>query len=443
MQRRIVINIMWRFMGGSFTRLTRCFSTSPRAVGWWENASPAAKDPITGVTEAFLADTNPHKINLGVGAYRDDEGKPIVLQCVRNAEAKIAGCEFLEANATEMASSLVEESVKLAYGEHARVLKEGRLAGLQALSGTGACRLFAELQRRFYPELPIYLPRPTWSNHHNVWRDAQVPQRTFQYYHPVSKGLNFAALVDDVKNAPDGSVFLLHPCAHNPTGVDPTEEQWRDISYLFKVKNHFPFFDMAYQGFASGDLDMDAQAIRIFLEDGHLIGCAQSFAKNMGLYGHRVGCVSVLCADAKQAVVVKSQMQQIARAMYGSPPVHGLLLVSTILSDPQTKSLWVKEVKVMANRIKRMRTALRENLEKLGSPLNWEHITNQVGMFCFSGLTPDHVDRLAREFHVYMTRDGRISMAGVTTSNVSYLADAIHEVTKHDEEALNICYTSH
>lgn len=177
---------------------------------------------------------------------------------------------------------------------------------------------------------------------------------------------------------------------------------------------------------------MDAQAIRIFLEDGHLIGCAQSFAKNMGLYGHRVGCLSVLCADAKQAVAVQSQLQQIARAMYSNPPIHGLLLVSTILSDPETKALWVKEVKVMANRIQQMRSTLRESLEKLASPLNWEHITNQVGMFCFSGLTADQVDRLVREFHIYLTRDGRMSMAGVTTSNVSYLANAIHEVTRYN-----------
>ncbi|KAJ6362802.1 hypothetical protein OIU78_003070 [Salix suchowensis] len=369
-------------------------------------------------------------INLGVGAYRDDEGKPVVLQCVKEAEAKIAGCDFLESVSSAVSSKLVEESVKLVYGKNSDIIKEGRFAGVQALSGTGACRLFAEFQRRFYPESQIYMTDPTWSNHHNIWRDALVPERTFHYYHPDSKGLDFSALLDDVKNAPDGSFFLLHPCAHNPTGVDPTEEQWREISYLFKVKNHFPFFDMAYQGFASGDLDRDARSIQIFVEDGNVIGCAQSFAKNMGLYGHRVGCLNVLCNDAKQAVAIKSQLQQIARAMYSSPPIHGILLVSGILSDPNMKALWVKEVKAMANRIQSLRTTLRKSLEQLSSPLNWEHITNQVGMFCFSGLTPEQVDRLLREFHIYMTLDGRMSMAGVTTGNVSYLANAIHEVTK-------------
>ncbi|XP_024026490.1 aspartate aminotransferase, mitochondrial-like [Morus notabilis] len=258
-----------------------------------------------------------------------------------------------------VSSKLVEESLKLVYGKDSNVIAEGRPAGVQALSGTGACRLFAEFQNRYYPESQIYLPNPTWSNHHNIWRDAHVPWRTFRYYNPNTRGLNFAALMDDIKilqNAPASSFFFLLPCAHNPTRVDPTEEQWREISYQFKVKNHFPFFDMACQGFASGHLDVDAKAIRIFVEDG------------------------VLCFDQKQGVAVKSQLQQIARVMYGSPPVHGLLLISTILSNSDIKSLWLREVKVMASRIKSIRSALRDSLDNLGSPLNWEHITNQVGV---------------------------------------------------------------
>ncbi|KAH9736879.1 Aspartate aminotransferase [Citrus sinensis] len=472
----------WRYLTRAARRCS-VHTTSSRTVGWWDHVAPAAKDPINGVTEAFLADPSPFKINLGVGAYRDDKGRPVVLQCVREAEAKIAGSEFLESISASVSTKMVEESVKLVYGKDSDVVKEGRSAGVQALSGTGACRLFAEFQRRFHPESHIYFPDPTWSkyvcsssfgflqvlvqffqvvkclsdneidvqisifsvievqscvlySHHNIWRDAQIPERTYHYYDPDSKSLDFAALMDDIKNAPDSSFFLFHPSAHNPTGVDPTEEQWREISYQFKVKGHFPFFDMAYQGFASGDLDKDAQAIRIFLEDEHLIGCAQSYAKSMGLYGHRVGCLSILCVDSKQAAAIRSQIQQIARAMYGSPPVHGILLVETILSDPNLKSLWIDEI--MADRIQRKRTTLRQNLEKLGSSLNWEHITNQLGMFCFSGLTPYQVDRLAKEFHIYMTQDGRISMAGVTTGNVNYLANAIHEVTRSEQETAKI-----
>ncbi|KAH1092369.1 hypothetical protein J1N35_019626 [Gossypium stocksii] len=397
---------------------------------WWRSVQPAPKDPILGVTEAFLADQSPDKVNVGVGAYRDDNGKPVVLECVREAERRIAGNLNMEYLPMGGSVKMVEETLKLAYGENSELIKEKRIAAVQALSGTGACRLFADFQKRFCPDSQIYIPVPTWANHHNIWRDAQVPQKTYHYYHPESKGLDFAAMIDDIKNAPNGSFFLLHACAHNPTGVDPSEEQWREISHHIKAKGHFAFFDMAYQGFASGDPEKDAKAIRIFLADGHRIGIAQSYAKNMGLYGQRVGCLSVLCEDEKQAVAVKSQLQQLARPMYSNPPVHGALIVSTILSDPNLKKQWLKEVKVMADRIIGMRTALRGNLEKLGSPLSWQHITNQIGMFCYSGLTPEQVDRLTNEFHIYMTRNGRISMAGVTTGNVEYLANAIHEVTK-------------
>ncbi|CAN6272066.1 unnamed protein product [Urochloa humidicola] len=389
------------------------------AASLFGHVEPAPKDPILGVTEAFLADPSPEKVNVGVGAYRDDNGQPVVLECVREAERRIAGNLNMEYLPMGGSIKMIEESLKLAYGEESEFIKDKRIAAVQALSGTGACRLFADFQKRFLPDSQIYIPTPTWSNHHNIWRDAQVPQNTFAYYHPESRGLDFSGLMNDIKNAPDGSFFLLHACAHNPTGVDPTEEQWREISHQFKVKKHFPFFDMAYQGFASGDPERDAKAIRIFLEDGHQIGCAQSYAKNMGLYGQRAGCLSILCEDEMQAVAVKSQLQQIARPMYSNPPVHGALVVSIILNDPELKSLWLKEVK-----------ALKENLEKLGSPLSWEHITNQIGMFCYSGMTPEQVDRLTNEYHIYMTRNGRISMAGVTTGNVSYLANAIHDVTK-------------
>lgn len=419
------------------TAITRRILSSSSAVhgsrsmsSWWKDVGPAPKDPILGVTEAFLADPNPDKVNVGVGAYRDDNGNPVVLDCVREAERRIAGNMNMEYLPMGGSNKMVEETLKLAYGDNSDLIKDKRIAAVQALSGTGACRLFADFQKRFSPDSQIYIPVPTWSNHHNIWRDANVPQRTFHYYHPESKGLDFASLMDDVKNAPNGSFFLLHACAHNPTGVDPTVEQWKEISYQFKVRGHFAFFDMAYQGFASGDPERDAKSIRIFLEDGHLIGCSQSYAKNMGLYGQRVGCLSLVCEDEKQAVAVKSQLQQLARPMYSNPPVHGALVVSTILGDPDLKQLWLKEVKGMADRIIGMRSALRENIEKLGSPLSWEHITKQIGMFCYSGMTPEQVDRLTNEFHIYMTRNGRISMAGVTTGNVDYLAKAIHEVTK-------------
>ncbi|XP_057750478.1 aspartate aminotransferase, mitochondrial [Arachis stenosperma] len=417
-------------LSGQLLRRSSVVAGARFMSSWFRSIEPAPKDPILGVTEAFLADQSPNKVNVGVGAYRDDNGKPVVLECVREAERRIAGSQFMEYLPIGGSIKMVEESLKLAYGENSEFIKDKRIGAVQALSGTGACRLFAAFQHRFHPNSQIYIPVPTWANHHNIWRDAGVPMKTFRYYHPETRGLDFSGLMEDIKNAPDGSFFLLHACAHNPTGVDPSEEQWREISSLIKIKGHFPFFDMAYQGFASGDPERDAKAIRIFLEDGHLIGLAQSYAKNMGLYGQRVGCLSVLCEDEKQAVAVKSQLQLLARPMYSNPPVHGALIVSTVLGDPELKNLWLKEVKVMADRIIGMRATLRENLEKLGSPLPWQHITNQIGMFCYSGLTPEQVDRMTNEFHIYMTRNGRISMAGLNTGNVGYVANAIHEVTK-------------
>ncbi|KAG4403524.1 hypothetical protein GLYMA_01G131100v4 [Glycine max] len=414
---------MWRCINGRIAR--RFLSTSSASArGWWDHVRPAPKDPIVRVNEAFLADPFPHKINLGIGTYKGDDGKAFIPQSVREAETKIQRCKLEESNASAVRSKFVQECVRLAYGNDSNVVREGLFAGVPTLSGTGACRLFAEFQRHFYPDSQMYLPDPTWSNHHNIWRQAEIPVKTFHYYHPDTKGLDFAALLNDVKNAPDCSFFLLHPCAHNPTGVDPTEEQWREISYQFQVKNHFPFFDMAYQGFSSGDLDKDAIALRIFLEDGHLIGCAQSFAKNMGLSEHKAGCLSVLCQSIKQVAALKSQLQLMSHAMYSSIPFQGISLVTMILSEPDTEALWRKEIKVMAKRIQTMRTTLRHCLENLHSSFNWEHIT----------------DQMEKLFHIYMTPDGRMSMSGVTSSNVDYLANAIHQVTRIDEEALRSCY---
>ncbi|KAG6744354.1 hypothetical protein POTOM_053074 [Populus tomentosa] len=291
------------------------------------SCSPCSKDPITSVTEAFIADTSPTKINLGVGACRDDEGKPVILQCVREAGAKITGCDFMESVSSAVSSKLVAGSVKSVNGKNSDVRKEGRLAGIQALSGTGDCSLFAEFQKHWCPESPMYLPDPTC--YHKIWKDALVPKRTYHYYHPDSKGLNFAALLDDVK-----IVHFSYSALALTTQLGfSTEEQWRGISYHFKLI--MP--------------ELDAQSIRIFVEDGHLIGCVQSFVKNMGLYGHRVGClkhvhvldyISVLCNDAKQAVAIEIQLQQIGMAI--------------------------------------------SQVTKL-----------QVGMFCLSCLTTEQVDRLA------------------------------------------------
>lgn len=254
--------------------------------------------------------------------------------------------------------------------------------------------------------------------------------KQYAYYDKDTIGLDMSGLVRDMEGAPDGSVFLLHACAHNPTGVDPSLEQWKEISSVMKKKKHVPFFDCAYQGFASGDAEKDAAALRLFVDDGHQVCLAQSYAKNFGLYGERVGAFSVLCADPDEAARVESQLKIIIRPMYSNPPVNGARIVQTILEDPVLKPQWYAECKSMADRIIEMRTLLKTNLEKAGSSRNWDHVVNQIGMFCYSGLTEQQVESMRVDKHVYMTKDGRISMAGVTSNNVEYLANAMHSVTK-------------
>lgn len=233
------------------------------------------------------------------------------------------------------------------------------------------------------------------------------------------------------KSAPKGSIILLHACAHNPTGVDPSQAQWDELSKVVKDAGHFAFFDMAYQGFASGDTDKDAYALRKFVKDGHLIAVSQSFAKNMGLYGERTGSFSLVTASTEEKARVDSQIKIVVRPMYSNPPVNGARIVASVLNNPTLNAEWLKEVKLMADRIITMRSQLKHHLvNENKSKLNWDHITNQIGMFCFTGLTPEQVEKLKTEHHVYLTKDGRISVAGITSKNVGYLAKAIHEVTK-------------
>lgn len=249
-------------------------------------------------------------------------------------------------------------------------------------------------------------------------------QVLFIYLYSQSSALSFQQKI------PEGNVIVLHACAHNPTGVDPKPEQWKEMSALIKNKKLFPFFDMAYQGFASGDTVKDAFALRRFIEDGHEVALAQSYAKNMGLYGERAGAFTIVCGSKEEADRNMSQMKIIIRGMYSSPPIHGARIVTKVLTTPELKNLWLGEVKGMADRIITMREKLVAGLAKEGSSRNWQHIIDQIGMFCFTGLKPDQVERLTKDFSIYLTKDGRISVAGVSSSNVDYLAKAMHEVSK-------------
>lgn len=401
------------------------FSTQP---GSWSHVPLGPRDPILGITEAFLADTCPDKINLGVGAYRDDKGKPYVLECVKKAEERLSSVfpekEYLDISGLKDFNNL---SAKLAYGPK---LDLSTTAVTQSLSGTGALRLGGVFLSRFAAKKTIYLPTPTWGNHGPIFKDSGLSTQSYRYWDVKTNGLDLSGMLEDIKKAEDGAIILLHACAHNPTGVDPRPEQWEEILSVMQSKGQTAFFDMAYQGFASGYPEKDAFAVRLFVEKGMPVVLAQSYAKNFGLYGERIGAFSVVCKESDEAAAVLSQLKIVARPMYSNPPVHGARIVSIVLKDEELKQLWLKEVKLMADRIISMRTSLRKEIEALGSSQKWNHITDQIGMFCYTGLKPEQVARLTNDFHVYLTKDGRISMAGVHSANVKRLAEAMHAVTK-------------
>lgn len=408
-----------------------------RFASVWSKVQMGPEDPILGVSVAFNKDTDPKKINLGVGAYRDDNGKPFVLESVREAEKRIFESkldhEYLPIGGHAQYNKLVQE---LQLGKDSPVIGEKRAVTIQTLSGTGALKVAASFMNRWI-DLPgdnkkfVYLPNPTWGNHIPIFQDSGFQVKYYKYYDDKTCGLEYRGLIDDVKNAPNGSLFLFHACAHNPTGVDPTAEQWSEISKICKEKGHYIFFDLAYQGFASGNPEKDAGAVRTFIKDGHDVGIAQSFAKNFGLYGERIGALTFLTSNADEAAKVESQLKILVRPMYSNPPIHGARIVQTILSDAALTNQWRGEVDKMAKRIINMRQALVDNLKGLGSTKDWSHITKQIGMFAYTGLKPEQVDKMTKDFHVYLTRNGRISIAGITSQNVKHLATAMHEVTKN------------
>jgi len=401
-------------------------------LSWWSHVELGPPDAILGLTEAFKKDQNPNKVNLGAGAYRDDNGKPFVLPSVRKAE-DIMRSKNLDKEYAPIAGvpEFTKASANLAFGDDNEFVKNSLSTTVQGVSGTGSLRIGANFLKAFWPKEPVvYLPTPSWGNHNPIFKHAGLDVKQYRYYDKSTCGLDISGMLEDLNNIPSGAIIVLHACAHNPTGVDPSPDEWREISSVMKNKNHFAYFDMAYQGFASGDIDRDAFAVRHFLKDGHKIILSQSYAKNMGLYGERVGGFTVVCDTPEEAKAVESQLKIIIRPMYSNPPINGARIASTILNDAELRAEWLVDVKGMADRIIAMRQTLKDNLAREGSSLDWSHITNQIGMFCFTGLNQDQVQRLINEYSIYLTKDGRISIAGVSSKNVDYLSKAMHEVTK-------------
>ncbi|XP_002989786.2 aspartate aminotransferase, cytoplasmic [Selaginella moellendorffii] len=403
-------------------------ATSAAAASVFDHLEQAPEDPILGITVAYNKDPHPGKVNLGVGAYRTEEGKPLILNVVRRAEERLLADrsknkEYLPITGL---ADFNKRSAMLILGSDSPAIVEKRLVTAQCLSGTGSLRVGAEFLARHYGVKLVFLPTPTWGNHFKVFMNAGLAVKTYRYYDNKTRGLDYEGMLEDIGAAPSGSVILLHACAHNPTGVDPTPQQWEGIRQAIRNRGHLPFFDSAYQGFASGSLDKDAHAVRTFVADGGECFIAQSFAKNLGLYGERVGALSIVTKSSGVATRVESQLKLVIRPMYSNPPIHGASIVALVLGDGDLFSEWTVELKGMADRIISMRHKLYDALRARGTPGDWTHILKQIGMFSFTGLNKEQVQFMTREYRIYMTLDGRISMAGLSLKTVPLLADAIH-----------------
>lgn len=393
-----------------------------------DDIKAAPPNAIFHTKTRYKADPDPRKINLGMGAYRTNENQPYVLKVVRKAEALILADHTLNHEYLPITghAGFCQRAQKLVFSENC-----SSIATVQCISGTGSLRIGACFVKSFFPNSTVYLSDPTWGNHQKIFAKSGVPTKTYPYWNAATRSIAFDGLVQTLNGAPAGSVILLHATAHNPTGVDPTREEWKQIAAIMKERNHFPFFDSAYQGFASGDLDKDSWAIRYFRDQGFELLVCQSFAKNLGLYNERIGALHVVTNGKEQAKAVKSQIALFIRPMYSNPPVHGARIVDTILSSPSLYDEWKVELKMMSERISDMRPLLRQELEALGTPGDWSNITSQIGMFTFTGLTKAQSEALCDNHHVYLLSNGRISMSGITTANVKYLAKSIDYVVRN------------
>uniref|UniRef100_A0A2P2HWP0 Aspartate aminotransferase n=1 Tax=Hirondellea gigas TaxID=1518452 RepID=A0A2P2HWP0_9CRUS len=396
----------------------------------YAEVAQAAPIEVFAVVKAFTEDTHEKKVNLSIGAYRTDECKPWVLPVVRETESAMAADttlnhEYLPILGLESFSTA---AMKMVLGEDSAAIKDGRATAIQTLSGTGGLRVAADTLFRVLKYNTFYYSDPTWGNHRMIFLHAGFTEaKQYRYWDGESRGLDLVGMLEDLGNAPANSVILLHACAHNPTGVDPTHDQWKQIAEVIEAKQLLPLFDTAYQGFASGDLDRDAWPVRYFADRGFELMITQSFAKNFGLYNERVGNLVIIIKDPSLVVAVRSQVTLLVRGSYSNPPNHGARIVSTVLNNPKLFEDWRECIRIMSSRITAMREGLRERLEKLGTPGVWDHITSQIGMFSYSGLSAAQVKYLVDKFHVYLLSSGRINICGLTTKNIDYVAEAIYD----------------
>ena len=388
----------------------------------------APRDPILGLNEQYAADQNPQKVNLGVGVYFDDNGKLPLLACVRQAEASMGANPSPRGYLPIDGNAAYDAAVKaLVFGDGCELVKAGRVATVQALGGTGGLKLGADFLKKLSPGAKVLLSDPSWENHRALFTQAGFDVGTYRYYDSATRNLNFEGMLADLKAATPGTVVVLHACCHNPTGYDISAAQWDQVIEAVKAGKLTPFLDMAYQGFGHGIAE-DGAVVGKFVAAGLDVFVATSFSKSFSLYGERVGALSVVCATKEEAAKVLSQLKIMVRTNYSNPPIHGAAIVAQVLGTPELRALWEKELGEMRTRIKAMRSKLVEGLKAAGVKQDMSFITDQIGMFSYSGLSKEQMQRLRSEFGVYGTDTGRMCVAALNSKNVDYVCQAIAKV---------------
>ena len=396
----------------------------------FERVDYYAGDPILGLMEKFLEDSNPNKVNLGIGIYYDEDGVLPVLDCVKTAEQRIADPisprPYLPMAGLPGHRKGCQE---LLFGKDAKVLQDGLVATIATIGGSGALKVGAEFINEWFPHAKCYVSDPTWANHIAIFEGSDVEVGKYPYYDKASNSVKFDEMIAFFNTLNKDDVVLLHPCCHNPTGMDLTREQWDTVLDVVQERSLIPFMDIAYQGFGD-DMDSDAYAIRKAVDMGLPLFVSNSFSKNLSLYGERVGGLSVVCPTVDETERVFGQLNAFVRRIYSSPPSHGGRVVDIVMNDEALHDQWVSEVYAMRDRIKAMRLKLKSVLESKVPNRNFDYITRQNGMFSFTGLTPEQVERLQSEFGIYMISNSRMCVAGLNTSNIDYVANAMADVLK-------------
>jgi aromatic-amino-acid transaminase len=402
--------------------------TAPLSASLFTAIEMAPRDPILGITEAFNADKNPAKINLGVGVYCDDNGKVPLLSCVRQAEAilaeKGAPHTYLPIDGLAAYDKAVQE---LVFGADSPVIAEKRAITAQAIGGTGALKLGADFLQRFSPDAQVWISDPSWENHRALFESAGFTVNNYPYYDASTRGVNFSGMLEALNAMPAGSVVVLHACCHNPTGADLSDAQWLDVIKVVTSRGLVPFLDMAYQGFGDG-IEADGKIVRQFTAAGGPLFVSNSFSKSYSLYGERVGALSIVAVNAEEAARVLSQLKRVIRTNYSNPPMHGGQIVATILATPELRALWEEELSGMRLRIRELRQLLVAKLKEKAPAHDFDFVNEQRGMFSYSGLTKAQVERLRDEFSIYAVDTGRICVAALNSRNIDIVVEAIAKV---------------